>query len=245
MPESKHRRKRGARRTSRAADWSGPATKHGPFGLFSNIKLFYFLGALIMVGSLAVGGICALPQGQTAEPTPTPEPTAEVTAEGAVTPEETPVAKKWYPAPPPMTIDVAKSYTAIVKTDKGDFSIELFDDQAPNTVNNFVFLARDGFYDGLTFHYVKPDFSVMTGDPSGAGTGGPGYNIAKEETPHRFEAGTVGMVNGSIFFVALTESKKFETGEFWAFGRVDEEGLKVVRQLAVGDTVLGVEIIEQ
>lgn len=245
MPESKHRRtKRRAKRASRVADWSGPATKHGPFGIFSNVKLFYILGALIMVGSLAVGGMSVCTRGQGAAVTPTPEPTANLTPQATVTPEDTAVAIKQYPAPPPMTIDTAKSYFAVLNTDKGKIRIELFDDAAPATVNNFVFLARDGFYNGQTFYYVEPGFSVMTGDPTGTGTGGPGYEISKEASSVPFEEGTAGMVNGSIFFIALRESRQFETGDFWPFGEVTE-GLDVVRQLAEGDKLLSVEIVEQ
>jgi cyclophilin family peptidyl-prolyl cis-trans isomerase len=246
MPQGKQtkRTKRRGRRPRGVADWSGPAARHGPFGIFSNIKLFYVVGALIMAGSLVVGGLTVCTGPSPSAVTPTPASTANATPGAAVTPEETPSTVKQYPAPPPMSLDMSRAYSAVIKTDKGEFSVELFDDDAPNTVNNFVFLARDGFYDGLLFHYVQPEFSVMTGDPTGVGTGGPGYEMAKEESGRPFEVGTLGMVNGSVFFVALAESKQFEAGEFWPFGRVDE-GLDVVRQLAKGDRILSVEIIEQ
>src|SRR5512145_2569324 len=87
---------------------------------------------------------------------------------------------KNFSSPPPMTIDPAKSYSATMKTTKGDVVIELFADKTPNTVNNFVFLARDGFYDGVTFHRVIKDFMVQGGDPTGSGRGGPGYQFADE-----------------------------------------------------------------
>jgi cyclophilin family peptidyl-prolyl cis-trans isomerase len=246
MPQSKQTRriKRRGKRPRGVADWSGPAARHGPFGVFSNIRLFYVVGVLIMVSGLAVGGLSVCTRASGTTVTPTPGPTANLTPGATVTPEETPSTVKQYEAPPPMTIDTAKSYSAVVKTDAGEFSIELFDDDAPNTVNNFVFLARDGFYDGLMFHYVQPDFSVMTGDPTGTGTGGPGYDIEKEENGRPFEVGTLGMVNGSQFFVVLRESQQFETGEYWAFGRVDD-GLDVVRAVAEGDKILSVEIVEQ
>ncbi len=151
-----------------------------------------------------------------------------------------------------MTIDTAKTYTATIRTDKGDIQVELFAKDAPNTVNNFVFLAKDGFYDDLPFHYVQPDFSVQTGDPTNLGTGGPGYEIAKEPNSHPFEEGTLGglanpgeeMANGSQFFIVLQPSHQFETGDFWPFGKVTA-GMDVVRQLVKGDKMLGIDIKEQ
>src|SRR3989304_4149691 len=88
-----------------------------------------------------------------------------------------------YKAPPPMTIDPKKAYTATFKLDQGDIVIELFADRAPQTVNNFVFLAPAGFYDGVTFHRVIPGFMAQGGDPTGTGTGGPGYRFADEFHP--------------------------------------------------------------
>ena len=90
---------------------------------------------------------------------------------------------KHYDAPPPMVIDPAKRYTATISTDQGDIVIELFADKAPNTVNNFVFLARDGFYDGVTFHRVIKGFMAQGGDPTGSGSGGPGYRVRRRVPP--------------------------------------------------------------
>ena len=92
------------------------------------------------------------------------------------------MAKK-YSAPPPLTIDPKKKYTATFKTEKGDFVVELYADKAPQTVNNFVFLARDKFYDGVTFHRVIRDFMAQGGDPTGTGSGGPGYKFGDEFHP--------------------------------------------------------------
>ena len=85
-----------------------------------------------------------------------------------------------YAAPPALTIDPSKSYTATFKTEKGDIVVELFADKVPNTVNNFVFLAREGFYDDTTFHRVLANFMAQAGDPTGTGTGGPGYRFEDE-----------------------------------------------------------------
>ena len=251
MPKRKQpkRIKRRDKKPRGVADWSGPAPRHGPFGIFSNVKLFYVVGAIIMIGSVATGGIGVCVANNNPQPvTPTPETMedATATAEAEITPSVTgtPFVIKHYSAPPPMTIDPAKSYSATIRTDKGDIEVELFAKDVPNTVNNFVFLAREGFYSDVPFHYVVPDFSAQTGDPTGMGTGGPGYELAKEPSTHPFEEGTLGMVNGSQFFVALQPSPQFEKGGFWPFGKVTQ-GMDVVRQIAQGDKILGIDITEQ
>src|SRR5947199_9965293 len=90
------------------------------------------------------------------------------------------MAQKSYSGPPPMVINPAKKYVATFHTEVGDFQVELFAAQAPQTVNNFVFLAREGFYNNTTFHRVMHDFMAQGGDPTGTGTGGPGYKFADE-----------------------------------------------------------------
>jgi cyclophilin family peptidyl-prolyl cis-trans isomerase len=147
---------------------------------------------------------------------------------------------KRYASPPSMAIDTSKTYTATIKTELGDIEVELLADQAPATVNNFVFLARDGFYDGLDFHFVTQGFSAQAGDPSGTGAGGPGYEL-DQEAPGTFDAGTLGMVNGSQFFIALVPSEQFE--EFTPFGQIIS-GLDVVDQLAIGTPIETIEIQE-
>jgi cyclophilin family peptidyl-prolyl cis-trans isomerase len=124
---------------------------------------------------------------------------------------ETPNAAKSYDAAPAMTIDTAKTYTATLSTTCGDFTITLDAANAPQTVNSFVFLAREGFYDGLTFHRVAKDFVVQGGDPEGTGSGGPGYELPDEPPPDGYAKGSVAMANsgpgttGSQFFVALSD----------------------------------------
>lgn len=111
--------------------------------------------------------------------------------------------------PPEMEIDPQKTYSAILKTEKGDITIQLFADKTPKTVNNFVFLARQGFYDGTIFHRVISDFMAQGGDPTGTGTGGPGYRFADEFHPslRHNNAGMLSMANagpntnGSQFFI--------------------------------------------
>jgi cyclophilin family peptidyl-prolyl cis-trans isomerase len=142
---------------------------------------------------------------------------------------------KQYSAPPAMTIDPKKKYSAVFHTDLGDFEAELYATQAPKTVNNFVFLARDGFYDGTTFHRVIPGFMAQGGDPTGSGRGGPGYRFADEFHPtlRHASAGMLSMANagpgtnGSQFFITFAPTPHLDN-HHTVFG-------KVIRNL---DTVL-------
>ncbi len=120
-----------------------------------------------------------------------------------------PPQNKQWPVPPAMEIDPKKSYTAILNTDKGEIHIQLFADKTPRTVNNFVFLARQGFYDGTIFHRVIKDFMAQGGDPTGSGRGGPGYQFNDEFNPslRHDKPGVLSMANagantnGSQFFI--------------------------------------------
>ena len=165
-----------------------------------------------------------------------------------------------YPNPPVMQINQNKKYTAILHTVKGDIKIELFAAQAPITVNNFVFLARDGFYNETTFHRVIGGFMVQGGDPTATGTGGPGYRFNDErsalEIPHDRE-GILSMANagpntnGSQFFITYGPTPHLN-GKHGVFGRVIE-GLDVLRSIRErdpqrdrnpGDALIGVDIVE-
>ena len=136
---------------------------------------------------------------------------------------------KQYDAPPPLVIDTTKRYVATISTDEGDIKLELFADKAPNTVNNFVFLARDGYYDGVTFHRVIKGFMAQGGDPTGSGRGGPGYKFADEFHPalRHDQPGILSMANagpntnGSQFFITYTETPHLD-GKHAVFGRVIE-----------------------
>jgi cyclophilin family peptidyl-prolyl cis-trans isomerase len=146
-----------------------------------------------------------------------------------------------YNAPPSMVIDPTKSYQATVKTDKGDLVIELYADRAPVTVNNFVFLARDGFYDDTTFHRVLPGFMAQGGDPSGTGRGGPGYKFADEFEPtlRHDGPGVLSMANagpntnGSQFFITY-DAAPWLDDRHAVFGRVIE-GMDVLESISERD----------
>jgi cyclophilin family peptidyl-prolyl cis-trans isomerase len=117
------------------------------------------------------------------------------------------MAKQSWKSPPSMEIDPKASYTADLKTSAGDITVELFAQEAPNTVNNFVFLAQQGFYDGVIFHRIINGFMIQTGDPEGTGRGGPGYKFNDERVSRRYTRGIVAMANagpntnGSQFFI--------------------------------------------
>jgi cyclophilin family peptidyl-prolyl cis-trans isomerase len=119
---------------------------------------------------------------------------------------------KQYATPPPPSIDASREYTATLTTTAGPLTLELFPDEAPATVNNFVFLARDGFYDGVSFHRVIPGFMIQGGDPTGTGRGGPGYRFDDEPVQRPYERGTLAMANagpntnGSQFFIMHTDT---------------------------------------
>jgi len=154
-----------------------------------------------------------------------------------------------YSAPPPMTIDTSKQYTATIETVKGNLVLELFASDVPATVNNFVFLAREGFYDGTTFHRVIPDFMVQGGDPTGTGTGGPGYKFADEFTKHTHVTGALSMANagpntnGSQFFITYTPQTHLN-GQHSVFGQL-VDGMDVLKTIEKGDTIVRITIEER
>ncbi len=166
---------------------------------------------------------------------------------------------KQYPNPPAMMIDPKKTYTATFKTEAGDFVVDLFADRVPQTVNNFVFLAREGFYTGVTFHRVIKGFMAQGGDPTGTGTGGPGYRFKDEFHPglRHNAAGILSMANagpntnGSQFFITHGPTPHLDNRHS-VFGKVSQ-GLDVVlaiperdpgRARTPGTQILAIEIHE-
>jgi peptidyl-prolyl cis-trans isomerase B (cyclophilin B) len=157
---------------------------------------------------------------------------------------------KQYPAPPSMSIDTAKKYQATFETSKGSIVCDLFPKDAPKTVNNFVFLAKDGFYDGTVFHRVIADFMVQGGDPTGTGRGGPGYRFEDETkgNPNRHKIGSLSMANagpntnGSQFFITHVVTDWLD-GKHTVFGQVTS-GQDVVNKIQQGDQLKAVTIQE-
>jgi peptidyl-prolyl cis-trans isomerase B (cyclophilin B) len=154
-----------------------------------------------------------------------------------------------YAAAPPMTIDTSKQYTATIETGKGNIVLELFASDVPVTVNNFVFLAREGFYDGTTFHRIIPDFMAQGGDPTGTGTGGPGYKFADEFTKHTHVTGALSMANagpntnGSQFFITYAPQHHLN-GKHSVFGQL-VSGMDVLKAIEKGDTIVRITIEER
>ncbi len=234
--------RRGAKRrgsTVRKRGDRAPAASAGPpviGGMSWTMRLFYIFGVLIIAGSVGAGVLVAVlgdPRGNGDN-----EPDIE---KGATF----------------VSIDPSKSYTAILKTEKGDITIKLRPDLAPKHVDSFVTLARKNFFDGVTFHRVIPGFVAQTGDPTGTGTGGPGYTIEAEFTKTQFVAGTIGMARsndpnsaGSQFFITYERAPHLD-GQYTVFGEVTQ-GMDVARKLTPreapsappGDKLIDVEIIE-
>jgi peptidyl-prolyl cis-trans isomerase B (cyclophilin B) len=152
-----------------------------------------------------------------------------------------------------MAIDTSKSYRVTMQTTKGEIGIELYPQYAPMTVNNFVFLVREGFYDGVTFHRVINNFMIQGGDPDGTGRGGPGYRFGDEvdtkTNPLKHETGVLSMANagpgtnGSQFFITHSPQPHLN-GKHTVFGKV-VEGMDVVNAIRQGDSMIKVTVQEQ
>ena len=203
--------------------------------------------AIIIVVILAVIWIASSAQNQTSPPIPPPQ--------------ERPLGEKSYDEAPPMTIDTNATYLATVKMENGgEFLIELYPDKAPITVNSFVFLAREGYFDGTTFHRVLEGFMAQGGDPTGTGMGGPGYQFVNEDSDLTFDKeGVVAMANagrdtnGSQFFITFGPQPRLNGG-YTIFGQVIE-GMEVVRNIPrrdpsqnpdfEGDMIVSITISEE
>lgn len=202
-------------------------------------KFFMILLTCLMAVALVTG--CSSASNETAptEPTQTTTPAEKPDSKEPAQPPG-PTGEKKYEKAPDMQIDKNKSYQAKLSTTMGDITIELFAKDAPITVNNFVFLAKDKFYDGLTFHRVIKDFMIQTGDPLGNGTGGPGYTFEDElKNGHKYEVGVVAMANagkntnGSQFFIGSGKDVEGleNSPNYTIFGKV-VGGMDVVQKIA-------------
>lgn len=183
------------------------------------LKKAYLPLMLMIVVALMLGG-CGKKEEKTAEQPKSTEP------------------KSWT-SPPEMKIDTNKTYQAEIKTSKGSFTIELFAKDAPKTVNNFVFLAKEGFYNDVTFHRIIESFMIQTGDPTGTGAGGPGYSFEDEKTSYKYEPGIVAMANagpntnGSQFFICTGADSEGLNSQpnYTIFGKVTD-GMDTVKKIA-------------
>ena len=233
------------------------------------LTAFFLVAAALLL--LACGGEDSItkklvatntPGGATATSTVSPNATsAAAPANGTCTPPDSRAARidryrhaAASPAPPMIVIDPNKTYIATIQTSKGTIILDLDAKNAPNTVNNFVFLACSGFYDGLTFHrVVSSTFVIQGGDPAGDGTGGPGYTIPRRDQPRpqpqRRRRRLHGArprrnSNGSQFFITLSPQPNLDQSGYNAFGKVTE-GMDVVKAIRVGDKIISVSIEER
>ena len=160
------------------------------------------------------------------------------------------MAEQQWDAPPEMQIDASKTYNISIATNRGTIELELYPEHAPQTVNNFVFLAKQGFYDGVSFHRVIPDFMIQCGDPTGSGRGGPGYRFGDEfdGNPLKHERCVISMANagpntnGSQFFITHVATPHLD-GRHTVFGKV-VSGDDIVDAVQQGDTMLSVTVVE-
>jgi cyclophilin family peptidyl-prolyl cis-trans isomerase len=206
---------------------------------------------LVCVGLLALAAACS------PNPTPAAQTSSGVTAQNApggaaaIPPMQ---RNNMYKSAPPMTIDVNKSYRATIETGKGSIVLDLYPQDAPQHVNNFVFLAREGFYDGLTFHRYEPGFVIQGGDPLGNGTGGPGYTIPPE-IKRTHPKGAVAMArrggppqttpsSGSQFYITL-DAASFLDNNYTSFGQVTADSMSVASQIRQGDVINKITIEEK
>ena len=260
--EQQHLRQEAARRKASpqatTAHYARP--KPGfPMNLLTDIRWFSIVGLVAVVAMIftailfqAGGGPSAsdVPETPTPTVTPTPDPNATPTP----SPEPTKAPLRFTAAE--QVVDAAtKTYKATIKTDKGEVVITLYADKAPNTVNSFVFLAQRGFFDGIKFHRVVADFVVQTGDPTGTGSGGPGYETEQEKTDLTNKRGFVSMARaagstkfGSQFFINLKDNPALDTdapnqARFYPFGEVTS-GMDVVARIAQGDVIRSLTITE-
>ena len=245
--------RKGSKQSQRTKPGRPPVRKEEEKSQMSDIWLAVGIVALIVAAFVALYYFAVrrpAQEGQT--------PTIAATLEG----EEGMDKVMSWSEPPEMALDLSKDYEAVIKTEKGDIRIALYAKQVPMTVNNFVFLSRQGFYDGVTFHRVLKGFMAQTGDPTGTGSGGPGYSFDDEFMPslRHDSAGIVSMANagpgtnGSQFFILYAPQPHLDD-HHTVFGKVIE-GMDVLNALTLrdpgknpdapaGDKILTIEIIEK
>ena len=195
----------------------------------------WLVGGIILVTAIIIFTLVIVSRQKPAKETP--QASSEATAGGI----PTLVGTKQYSSAPPMLIDASKNYAATVKMAKGgEFVIRLYADKAPITVNSFVFLAKQGYFDGVTFHRVLSGFMAQGGDPTGSGMGGPGYSFVNEDSDLKFDkAGVVAMANagrdtnGSQFFIMFGPDEQLNSG-YTIFGQVIS-GMDVVNAISLRD----------
>ncbi len=247
--QSKRRRKK----YEPGSAYAGDVKPTGVLGFLSSGQMVKFI-FIFMALALGAGGAATIFGGNVFRSSGGHGNNGFVQPDGQAVVEEAPEVNDFevtqYTSPPVLTIEEGATITASIHTAVGDIEVELLPGQALEAVNNFVFLAEDGFYDGLKFHHVASGFSATAGDPACSveapaglcrGDGGPGYELAGEASG-KFSVGTLGMANGSQFFIALTDSDQFD--EFAPFASITS-GLDVAEQLVANTQIDSIEIFIQ
>ena len=237
-----------------------------PMNILGDVRWFAAVGVIVAITMVVTAVLTTTGRNRgNPDALPSPTPAASATADASPTGSPPPAPKQFEKAE--QVIDAQKyTYSATFKTSKGDFTVRLFADVAPNTVNSFVFLAKQGFYNNTTFHRVVSNFVIQGGDPTGTGTGGPGYQTQDEPNELRNKKGTIAMAKvsgqtqfGSQFFINLKDNPSLDydnpsANKFYPFGEV-VSGMDVVEaigrvQVGQGDrpiepvTISAIEITE-
>ena len=231
-----------------------------PMNLMQHQTAFWLIGAVIMVGSIIVAALLAgrNPSRTSADvPTRTPTPTVSATVDpnSTVTPAATPTRKTFAQAD--QVVDPSKKYTATIKTDKGDIVMDLFADKSPRTVNTFVFLAQQKYFDGTLFYRVDPGFVVQTGAPENSTSGaGPGFKTEEDANDLSNKRGYVSMAKAGAttqfsdqWFINLSDNNASaldvstaQQKRFYPFGKIRDESMAIVQQLTKTDVMRSVTI---
>jgi cyclophilin family peptidyl-prolyl cis-trans isomerase len=217
--------------------------------ILGNIKLFAIVGvvvAIVTVGTALFSNRVSKNNNQAAD-LPTATPTSSVTVDPNATPSASATANNKQFAAAEQVVDAAKQYTATIKTSKGDIVLKLYADKAPATVNSFVFLAQKGYFDNITFHRVAKNFVIQAGDPTGTGSGGPGYTTKDEPNEIANKRGTLSMAKvsgasefGSQFFINVKDNPSLDysnpsANKFYPFAEV-VTGMDIVDAIANAPT---------
>src|SRR3989344_310289 len=208
--------------------------------IWSQMSKFYYFFIVILI---VIAGYLVW-HGEAKAPTTDEQSITTNTSQNSDNNEEKVMTNLAFPGVLPN--DQIEGKKVVVKTDKGTIEFELYADKAPNSVSNFIYLAEKGYYDGLTFHRVVPDFVIQGGDPTGNGSGGPDYKFPDEPVVGDYKAGTVAMANsgpdtnGSQFFICLTDQPTLPKN-YNLFGQVTI-GMDIVAKIAVGDKMTSVTI---
>jgi cyclophilin family peptidyl-prolyl cis-trans isomerase len=224
---------------SRPPEAESPPAEENPLGTERHLTVRWTLSIALVIAGLAILGTgCQMRSGSGSSASSGSTGGSGSTGSSGGSPSSQPATAKQWSSPPAMTIDANKTYTAKISTTMGDMEAQLNAREAPQTVNNFVFLAREGFYDNVKFHRIIKNFMVQTGDPTGTGRGGPGYRFVDEPVTLDYDKGVLAMANsgpntnGSQFFIVHGEDVNQRLPKnYTIFGKITA-GMDVLDKIA-------------